>query len=377
MRESYLETIKKIKAILISLFVFFSVFFILTISFSQKKTEWKGKIEKENGITIVKNPKEPIYGEDVFIIDEELSFGDDEEDEDYMFSDVSHITVDNDGRIYVLDRRESHVKLFDQDGKYVRTIGRKGQGPGELNNPIFVYFPRNELLVTQFGRLSFFSPEGEFLRVVLMKKDSPSRARCDSRRNIIGTSSVFDPETPYYALKKYNSEIEPIKELARVKIQRKPGVINPFSPNIYMSVDDEDNIIFGYSKDYELQIFNPEGDLTKKIIREYDPVGITEEEKEEATQEAPPQIKFEFSKYHPAFLRFVHDETGRLYVQSNEKGEGNNVYYHDVFDRDGRYIAKVQLRQYPVIFRNGKLYSLEENEDGYQVIKRYKISWKY
>jgi len=366
----------KNKIKVLSIVLFLSIFMML-ISCGKQETEWKGIIEEENGVIVVKNPKEPIYGEDVFFIEEELSFGDDEVDEDYMFSDVSHITVDNDGRIYVLDRRESHVKLFDQDGKYVRTIGRKGQGPGELINPIFVYFPKNELLVTQFGRLSFFSPEGEFLRVVIMKKDSPSRTRCDSRGNIIGTSSVFDPETPYYALKKYDSEIEPIKELVRIKIQRRPGVINLFSPNIYMTVDDEDNIIFGYSKDYELQIFNPEGDLTKKIIKEYDPVEITEEEKEEATQGAPPQLKFEFSKYHPAFLRFVHDEIGRLYVQSYEKGEGNNVYYHDVFDRDGRYIAKVQLRQYPVIFRNGKLYSLEENEDGYQVIKRYKVTWKY
>jgi len=363
----------------ISIILFFSVFIAL-VSLGGQKTEWKGKIEVENGVKVVKNPKKPIYGEDIFIIEEELSFGDDEEDEDYMFSEVSHITVDNDGRIYVLDRRESHVKLFDQEGKHVRTIGRKGQGPGELNNPIFVYFPRNELLVTQRERLSFFSPEGEFLRTVLMKKESPSRARCNSHEKIVGTATVFDLENPYTyfnVLKTYDSEIEPIKELARIKIQRKPGVLNPISPNIYMTVDDEDNIIFGYSKDYELQIFNPEGDLIKKIMREYDPVEVTEEEKEEATQGISSQIKVEFPKYHPPFLRFVHDEKGRLYVQSYEKGDRYNVYYHDVFDRDGRYIAKVQLRQFPVIFRNGKLYSLEEDEDGYQYIKRYKVTWKY
>ena len=137
----------KSKIKIISVVISLSVLIIL-ISFGGQKAEWKGTIEEENGVTVVKNPKKPIYGEDVFNIEEELSFGDDEEDEDYMFSEVSHITVDNDGRIYVLDRRESHVKLFDQDGKYVRTIGRKGQGPGELNDPIFIYFPRNELLVT-------------------------------------------------------------------------------------------------------------------------------------------------------------------------------------------------------------------------------------
>jgi hypothetical protein len=354
--------------------------FILLVSFGGQKAEWKGKIEVKNGVKVVKNPKKPMYGEDVFIIEEELSFGDNEEDENYMFSEISHITVDNDGRIYILDRRESHVKLFDQEGKYVRTIGRKGQGPGELNDPIFVYFPRNELLVTQFERLSFFSPEGEFLRSILMKKESPTRARCDSHGNIIGTDTVFDFENPYtfyHVLKTYDSEIEPIKELVRIKVHRKRGVVTRFGPNIYMTVDDEDNIIFGYSKDYELQIFNPEGDLIKKIMREYDPAEVTEEEKEESTQGRLSITKFQIPKYHPAFVRFVHDEAGRLYVQSYEKGEGFNVYYHDVFDRDGRYIAKIQLKRAPVIFRDGKLYSLEEDEDGYQYVKRYKVTWKY
>jgi len=114
---------------------------IVTLSCTQNEVEWKGTIQEKNGVTVVKNPKEPIYQEEVLIIEEELSIGDSEESEDYMFSDISHITVDSDGRIYILDRRESHVKLFDQNGKYIRTIGRKGQGPGEFNNPIFIYRP--------------------------------------------------------------------------------------------------------------------------------------------------------------------------------------------------------------------------------------------
>ncbi len=357
-------------------------FLTLVISFligltacNQQKSEWAGKIEEIDGVTVVKNPKEPIYQEEVLIIEEELSIGDSEENEDYMFSDISHITVDSDGRIYILDRRESHVKLFDPNGKHIRTIGRKGQGPGEFNNPIFIYYPRDELLVMESDRLSFFSPEGKLLRVIPTKTEFLSRARCDSQGNIITTSSVFDPENPYYVLKKFNSEISLIKEIIRVPMQRRPGIINPFSPNLYMTVDAEDNIIFAYSKDYEVMVFNPDGDLIKKIIREYDPVEITDEEIEEATRGAPPRIKFEFPKSHPAYQRFVHDEMGRLYVQSNEKGEGLNVYYHDVFNREGQYIVRVPLRQYPVIFQNGKLYSLEEGEDGYQYVKRYKVTW--
>ena len=82
----------------------------------------------------------------------------------------------------------------------------------------------------------------------------------------------------------------------------------------------------------------------------------------------------EFPENHPPFLRFVHDETGRLYVQTYEKAAAKDVYLHDVFDRDGRYIARVPLKSTPVLFRKGKLYSLEESEEGYPVIKRYRVT---
>ena len=68
-------------------------FLTLVISFligltacNQQKSEWAGKIEEIDGVTVVKNPKEPIYQEEVLIIEEELSIGDSEENEDYLFS---------------------------------------------------------------------------------------------------------------------------------------------------------------------------------------------------------------------------------------------------------------------------------------------------
>ena len=42
---------------------------------SSQKSEWKGTIEVVDGITVVKNPKEPMYGEDVCILAEDLSIG--------------------------------------------------------------------------------------------------------------------------------------------------------------------------------------------------------------------------------------------------------------------------------------------------------------
>lgn len=101
--------------------------------------------------------------------------------------------------------------------------------------------------------------------------------------------------------------------LAEIASSPAPNVrkgFNPFMAVSYWVIDKDDNIVYGYPKDYELQIINPEGKPIKKITREYDPVEITEEEKEERTKDAPPQIKFEFSKDHAAFRQFTHDDKG-------------------------------------------------------------------
>jgi hypothetical protein len=344
---------------------------------ARDKGAWRGTIEEVDGVTIVRNPAKPVLDGSLFTLEEELSIGEDDGSRAVSFSDISHLTADDQGRIYALDRKESCVQVFDKDGRHLRTIGQPGQGPGDLNEPIFVYFVRGELLVTQYERLSFFSPAGDLLRTVPMVKETPSRARCNSRGNIIGTSSVFDPATPEtyaFVLKLYDPEILLIRELARVQMKRRiGGPVDPMRPTVYMTVDDQDRIIFAYPDKYEIQVFAPDGTLTRKILKAYDPVTVTAEEKAASVEGASPQVKFDFPEHHPPFLRFIHDEAGRLYVQTYEKAGGTNSYVHDVFDPEGRFIARTPLKRVPVLFRGGRLYSLEESEEGYPVIKRYRV----
>jgi len=58
-------------------FLFIMVFLLSIISpaHEKQKAEWKGTIEKHDGVTVVKNPKDPIHREDVFSLEEELSIG--------------------------------------------------------------------------------------------------------------------------------------------------------------------------------------------------------------------------------------------------------------------------------------------------------------
>lgn len=53
-----------------SIALFCSVIMLLA-SCAKQSSEWKGTIEDENGITVVKNPREPMYGNEVFSIEED------------------------------------------------------------------------------------------------------------------------------------------------------------------------------------------------------------------------------------------------------------------------------------------------------------------
>ena len=56
-------------------FILLIICFFILVSCNQKKTDWKGTIEKIDGVAVVNNPKEPMYGEESFVLEEELSIG--------------------------------------------------------------------------------------------------------------------------------------------------------------------------------------------------------------------------------------------------------------------------------------------------------------
>ena len=44
---------------------------------------------------------------------------------------------------------------------------------------------------------------------------------------------------------------------------------------------------------------------------------------------------------------------------------------------DGVIVVKIPLEFQPQAFRKSKLYTVEEDEEGYQYVKRYKVTWRY
>ena len=59
----------------------------------------------------------------------------DMEQEAFLFGEIEDLLIDQDGTLYVLDSLVANVKVFSSKGRYLRTIGREGDGPGETRAP--------------------------------------------------------------------------------------------------------------------------------------------------------------------------------------------------------------------------------------------------
>ena len=90
-----------------------TLFIMQFISCRQNETEWKGNIEKIDGVKIVKNPMEPMYGEITLDLEEDLTI-DDKDGIDYFFEWPCDLDIDNNGNIYVVDQRQHKVYVFDK-----------------------------------------------------------------------------------------------------------------------------------------------------------------------------------------------------------------------------------------------------------------------
>lgn len=58
-----------------------------------------------------------------------------EDDEDILLGVVFDGTIGTSGDVYLIDRQLSQVLVISPEGELVTTLGREGQGPGELNRP--------------------------------------------------------------------------------------------------------------------------------------------------------------------------------------------------------------------------------------------------
>lgn len=98
-------------------------------------------------------------------LEERFTLGGPDAPEPESFTGEPALAVGPDGVLYVLDRGPATVHRFDEEGVYLGTMGRRGEGPGEFTSPASLGFTGDSLWVRNFSPtfVAFFDSSGEYL----------------------------------------------------------------------------------------------------------------------------------------------------------------------------------------------------------------------
>jgi len=370
--------------------------FLLLVSAIGLPAEDKIIIKTENGIPVVYNPKNPAPPDGSprsLILQHELTIGEDDTDPNSMFSQLRSLQVDDQDNLYVLDMKETKVKVYDKNGKFLRSFGKKGQGPGEIDRPYRMEMSGdNRLVIADMGnnKLVYFGLDGSLVKELPAGKNwALARLKFDSKSNIYAETRTFEETKWTSELNKFDPDFRPLATFNSFEEKRPdPRLVRAFSPVFSFQIRSDDLLVWTIAQGdkYEFAICDGTGKTIKRFNRAYDLVKIPGTIKDRLHREIwgdegiPPDIKFEIPNHFPSLDYFIIGDEDRLFVRTYayEEKEGDHWLYHDVFDAEGLYIARFLLPEREMVFqaKKGKLYCLiQESEEGIPLVKRYQMNW--
>ncbi|MBN2260741.1 MAG: 6-bladed beta-propeller [Clostridiales bacterium] len=344
-----------------------------------KAPQWKGHVIEKDGLVSVSNPKEPVHKTTMIELKLDMMIEDKDGNEGYRFNRIT-LDSDRDGNIYVLDSMDCQTIVFDGNGSLKNKFGRRGQGPGEFQNPVSIQITAQQEIMIFDGppkKLLYYSLDGTFLRsksadkipfLILSIKQRPDGCYVGtiSQSPWIEEILIIDPS------------LETTATIAR--IENTPvhdKTIDIFKPNLEYAITKDGYLLFGRTDKYEVHIIDPAGKELRTISKAAEALYITQKDKDQMNEKYLRAINMGFTliypKCFPPMNSITTDDEGNIYVRTYKKNE-DDMSSWDVFDVQGRYVTEVAFNGTSQAWKMGMLFIIDETSEGIPVIKRYRVS---
>ena len=382
-------------ALLCSLIVVMAVL----ISCRTRTAKWEGTVEDVDGVTFVRNPEQPFYGDITFELDELLTVGN-EADENFMFVRVTDVDVGKEGKIYVLDAGNYRLQIFDSEGHFLKTIGRKGQGPGEFGGlPFGFSFKNDRIYVREYRKMNVFDSGGDFVRSYPLDTYVVEFA-VDGEECLIGYADISQRDTAVRGIIRMNPEGKTVQTMAEytdlgIKIvvaETMTYTLSPnhsYTPRLNFAHLGENAFIYGYASEYLLKVIDRDGNPLLMFDKQEPPQAISQKEKEYFIERASESLErnriklprgkiqetLHFRKHRAHFDEVISDDLQRIYIRRIKSvlGVADEVEF-DIFSKDGYYLYRSELPFSPEVIRNGFIYDIQTDEEsGLIKIVKYRV----
>jgi hypothetical protein len=322
---------------------------------------------------VVDNGTEPASGRQVVQLQELWRIGG-EEDEENLLGVINRVLADDEGNVYLLDIQLVEVQVFDPDGEYVQSLGKRGDGPGEVRNARDVLFlPDGTVgLIQGFpGRIVKIDLAGLPAGELRPGGDDPSAggfyalrsAASTGGRLVLGGSKITRGENSRTATNfiagygldgaegfRYLETVT-VRDFGRMEFSEK----KEFFPGQggWTLADDGRVYVAPARNEYRIEVHGADGGLERTITRKYESWKRTPAEAERAREMMMPfrrrnrnAVKLVMEPTERDILDIRVDRRGQLWVLPSrgirEQDEGIHSTW-DVFDSSGAFVRQVAI----------------------------------
>jgi len=359
----------------------------------------------------------------------EVSIGEVEGDLEYLFGRVSSLAVGADGTIYAVDAQVPELRAYGPDGAFLRTLGRPGEGPGEIKGPDggLAILSDGRVLLRDPGnaRIQVYASDGEPLETWSIRggfntsnplyRDTADNVytqilvdpRADIRDWVIGLVRIGPDGVPLDTVIPPDAGYEPAELEARSGDKDDQNVSRtgvPFAPSEQWTLHPRGWFIHGISDAYKLTILRPGSPLI--IERAADAAPVTPGEKAEEEARVTRNLRMTQPSWRwngpampdrkPYFRRLYAARDARIWVEVALAGvEVEDPTYDpkdpeavpdrwrepvafDVFETDGTYLGRVRaplgFSSSPTpVFDGDHVWATTRDELGVQRVVRFRV----
>ena len=302
------------------------------------------------------------------------------------------IDFDENNNMYILDRYECKIWVFDENGKFLRTFGGKGEGPGEFLMPHALVVKRDKIYVFyEWFKYKILTLEGKYVFNGMAQIENPLKYETVGNDFYIFRGKVDRTFTKlqFILLRIENDNFSNAKEIFKYKYP--PGFGAPnydfYWANWLLLTDNgkfyfpEDNL-----NKYSIIKYNKNGKPVLIFGREYSLKKYSKEARERFYSLYEREIKRGdrvFPEFPPVVRKMFQDKRKNIWIIVGETYEDNeNPTFEntiDIFNEKGEwlYSFKSKVLSRYCIYHNGKIYRvLPINPKTYeQYIEVYKIRY--
>lgn len=267
------------------------------------------------------------------------------------------IAVDGErGRLYVLELQPPELRVYDlSDGRFLRSLGRQGDGPGEYRYPTALAVSADGVVavLSMSGRVTYWDPDGSLRGIVHAGSGIASDIVAAGRDTFYVKSDVFPPDdvSEFWVVTTDTSLPEPRYRDSGVSETEEPG--QRFRNHAYAvaATLEGDLLLSPPGPDYFILRIGRRGTVRQTIRRrEVPPLRRSEQEIAEvrervrkgfaaAGRAAPSEFRVPLYRSHVGRLATAPD--GSIWALTQRGDDRASVV--DCFAADGRYSASYRI----------------------------------